>query len=78
MNSVFDTLEKIHKIYDLKGSLIGREITEKQREKDGVYKDMGMNECLYVYDIRACFIHTYMSIVHVYRNVFINQYFLVF
>jgi Phosphatidylinositol-4-phosphate 5-Kinase len=41
MNSVFNTPEKIHKIYDIKGSLVGREITPKQKEKGGVFKDLG-------------------------------------
>ena len=41
MASVFDTPEKIHTIYDLKGSLLGREATEKERLQGGVLKDMG-------------------------------------
>lgn len=48
MNSVFDTPEKIHRIYDLKGSLIGREITKKEREKGGVFKDLGMYLAVHV------------------------------
>jgi len=32
MASVFDTPEEIHTIYDLKGSLVGRQATQKQRE----------------------------------------------
>jgi 1-phosphatidylinositol-4-phosphate 5-kinase len=39
MTSVFDTPEEIHKIYDLKGSLIGREATPKERASGGVLKD---------------------------------------
>ena len=42
MTSVFDTPQKIHTIYDLKGSTIGREATEKEREKGGVLKDMDL------------------------------------
>ena len=41
MNSIFDTPEKIHIIYDLKGSLLGREATPKERNNGGVLKDMG-------------------------------------
>lgn len=39
MGSVFDTKEQIHQIYDLKGSLVGREATQKERESGGVLKD---------------------------------------
>lgn len=39
MGSVFDTAEKIHTIYDLKGSLVGREATEKEKKVGGVLKD---------------------------------------
>jgi 1-phosphatidylinositol-4-phosphate 5-kinase len=42
MTSVFDTPQKIHTIYDLKGSTIGREATEKERENGGVLKDMDL------------------------------------
>jgi len=42
MTSVFDTPQKIHTIYDLKGSTIGREATEKERESGGVLKDMDL------------------------------------
>ena len=45
MNSIFDTPEKIHTIYDLKGSLLGREATEKERKNGGVLKDMGRFLC---------------------------------
>jgi 1-phosphatidylinositol-4-phosphate 5-kinase len=41
MGSVFDTPEKIHTIYDLKGSLLGRAATEKEKLSGGVLKDMG-------------------------------------
>jgi hypothetical protein len=39
MASVFDTPAQIHTIYDLKGSLQGREATAKERETGGVLKD---------------------------------------
>lgn len=39
MGSVFDSPEEIHKIYDLKGSLVGREATPKERDEGGVLKD---------------------------------------
>lgn len=39
MASVFDTPQPIHTIYDLKGSLIGREASKSEREKGGVLKD---------------------------------------
>lgn len=39
MSSVFDSPEQIHTIYDLKGSLIGREASEKERASGGVLKD---------------------------------------
>lgn len=39
MTSVFDTAAKIHSIYDLKGSMIGRAATEKERASGGVRKD---------------------------------------
>lgn len=39
MSSVFDTPVQIHTIYDLKGSRIGREATEKERKSGGVLKD---------------------------------------
>jgi hypothetical protein len=42
MDSVFDTPEKIHTVYDLKGSLVGREATEKERTHGGVLKDMDL------------------------------------
>jgi hypothetical protein len=42
MTSVFDSPAKIHSIYDLKGSLIGRSATEKERETGGVLKDMDL------------------------------------
>ena len=48
MNSIFDTPEKIHTIYDLKGSLLGREATKKERNNGGALKDMGeffQNDC---------------------------------
>ena len=42
MTSVFDTPEKIHKVYDLKGSLVGRQASEKDRANGGVLKDMDL------------------------------------
>jgi hypothetical protein len=39
MESVFNTPERIHTIYDLKGSSLGREATPKERENGGVLKD---------------------------------------
>lgn len=47
MSSVFDTPAKINTIYDLKGSLIGRCATPKERETGGVLKDQDMisDEC---------------------------------
>jgi subfamily B ATP-binding cassette protein MsbA len=42
MTSVFDTPEKIHCIYDLKGSLVGRKVKDKERESNpgAVLKDV--------------------------------------
>lgn len=42
MTSVFDTPQKIHSIYDLKGSLIGREATAEEQKAGGVLKDMNL------------------------------------
>ena len=42
MASVFDTPKEIHIRYDLKGSKIGREATEKEKKSNGVLKDMDM------------------------------------
>lgn len=42
MASVFDTPIKIHKIYDLKGSLHGRIATTKERQTGGVLKDLDL------------------------------------
>jgi hypothetical protein len=42
MTSVFDTPQPIHTIYDLKGSLIGREATQIERTKGGVLKDLDL------------------------------------
>ena len=39
MGSVFDTTEVIHQIFDLKGSLVGRSATAKERANGGVLKD---------------------------------------
>ena len=39
MRSVFDSPVQIHTIYDLKGSLIGRSATERERASGGVLKD---------------------------------------
>jgi 1-phosphatidylinositol-4-phosphate 5-kinase len=39
MASVFDTPATINKIYDLKGSSVGRSATEKERMGGGVLKD---------------------------------------
>ena len=44
MTSVFDTPSKINTIYDLKGSLIGRCATVKEKESGGVLKDMDLGE----------------------------------
>ena len=42
MTSVFDTPEKIHTVYDLKGSLVGRQASEKDRANGGVLKDLDL------------------------------------
>jgi hypothetical protein len=42
MESVFDTPQEIHTIYDLKGSLVGRESTKEARAKGCVLKDMDL------------------------------------
>ena len=42
MSSVFDTPAQINTIYDLKGSLVGRSATEKERQSGGVLKDCDM------------------------------------
>lgn len=42
MSSVFDTPEEIHTIYDLKGSLIGRSATEREKQSGGVLKDQDL------------------------------------
>jgi 1-phosphatidylinositol-4-phosphate 5-kinase len=42
MTSVFDTPEKIHTVYDLKGSLIGRQASASERAHGGVLKDMDL------------------------------------
>ena len=42
MTSVFDTPEKIHTVYDLKGSLVGRQASTKERENGGVLKDLDL------------------------------------
>jgi 1-phosphatidylinositol-4-phosphate 5-kinase len=44
MNNCFDSTEEIHTCYDLKGSMIGREITEKERNKSTgtVLKDIDL------------------------------------
>jgi 1-phosphatidylinositol-4-phosphate 5-kinase len=39
MASVFDTPEQIHRIYDLKGSSLGRTASQHDRESGGVLKD---------------------------------------
>jgi hypothetical protein len=39
MTSVFDTPAQINTIYDLKGSLVGRSATQKERDSGGVLKD---------------------------------------
>mmetsp|Transcript_26929 Transcript_26929/g.50305 ORF Transcript_26929/g.50305 Transcript_26929/m.50305 type:complete len:767 (+) Transcript_26929:20-2320(+) len=39
MQSVFDTPEPIQKIFDLKGSVTGRNATQKERDNGGVLKD---------------------------------------
>ena len=44
MGSVFDTPEQIHTIYDLKGSMIGRESTQKERDQGDVL-NVCANEC---------------------------------
>jgi len=44
MSSVFDTSEKIHTIYDLKGSLVGRKVTPEERSNGGVLKDVDLIE----------------------------------
>lgn len=42
MTSVFNTPEEIHKIYDLKGSTIGRAATAKEKASGGVMKDLDL------------------------------------
>eukprot|EP01006_Ploeotia_vitrea_P034858 TRINITY_DN65807_c9_g3_i1.p1 TRINITY_DN65807_c9_g3~~TRINITY_DN65807_c9_g3_i1.p1 ORF type:complete len:146 (-),score=2.83 TRINITY_DN65807_c9_g3_i1:10-447(-) len=42
MSSVFNTIEEIHSIYDLKGSLSGRNATEKEKASGGVLKDQDL------------------------------------
>ena len=42
MSSVFDTLEEIHSIYDLKGSLSGRNASAKEKASGGVLKDQDL------------------------------------
>ena len=42
MTSVFDTPEKIHTVSDLKGSLVGRQASEKERTGGGVLKDLDL------------------------------------
>jgi len=42
MGSVFNTPLQIHRIYDLKGSLVGREATVMEKQKGGVLKDMDL------------------------------------
>lgn len=44
MTSVFDTPEQIHTIYDLKGSLVGRAATAKEKANGGVLKDRDLLE----------------------------------
>ena len=44
MTSVFDTSEKIHTIFDLKGSLIGRKVPAEERANGAVLKDMNLIE----------------------------------
>lgn len=44
MTSVFDTPAQINTIYDLKGSLIGRSATQRERESGGVLKDNDLIE----------------------------------
>lgn len=42
MASVFDTPEKIHTMYDLKGSTVGRKASEEDRKTGGVLKDLDL------------------------------------
>lgn len=42
MTSVFDTPAQINTIYDLKGSLVGRAATQKERDSGGVLKDQDL------------------------------------
>ena len=44
MQSVFDTPEPIQTIYDLKGSVVGRNASEKERKGGGVLKDNDLIE----------------------------------
>lgn len=44
MSSVFDTPEPINKIYDLKGSLVGRRASPEDRAVGGVLKDNDLVE----------------------------------
>jgi 1-phosphatidylinositol-4-phosphate 5-kinase len=47
MSSVFDTPEPINRIYDLKGSLVGRKASARDREVGGVLKDNDlMDDCI--------------------------------
>lgn len=46
MTSVFDTPEKIHTIYDLKGSMVGRKVKDAERAANpgAVLKDANLVE----------------------------------
>ena len=44
MSSVFDTPAEIKTIYDLKGSSVGRSVSQKERENGAVLKDNDLLE----------------------------------
>jgi 1-phosphatidylinositol-4-phosphate 5-kinase len=59
MGSVFDTPAEIHTIYDLKGSMVGRAATEKEKASGGVLKDqdlVGANRKFHLGSKKAAFI----------------------
>ena len=57
MGSVFDTPVQIHKIYDLKGSLIGRKASEKERSSGGVLKDQDLLDDHFVFRLGGIYTH---------------------
>lgn len=59
MHSVFDTKEKIYRIYDLKGSTVGRSSGPSKVRKEGVvYKDLDLvDDKVSTYTTHACIPH---------------------